>query len=150
MVKCARCHTSSVPFPGTCISAIMAFVQHPAIRQLHVKQVVHRAIRASSVSIHERASILGRFGFLTMGAPTQYSFTLDIGPGGIDGINRQCLTYHYYLPKIDGTQQNIRVRKQEPGGSRDIIDTVTGSPFNGWIKQVVSFNVTQPGYTVIA
>ncbi|CAF4547976.1 unnamed protein product [Rotaria magnacalcarata] len=62
---------------------------------------------------------------------------LNTGANGINGINDQCLTYYYYLLNITGTEQNIQVYKEEAGSSKEIIDTVTSSPWNGWIKQQV-------------
>ncbi len=42
----------------------------------------------------------------------------------------------------------ITVRKEETNGESEIIDSVTNSPFNGWIERKVSFNVQKSGYKV--
>ncbi|CAF4476629.1 unnamed protein product [Rotaria socialis] len=70
------------------------------------------------------------------------------GANGINGINDQCLIYYYYLPNITVTEQNIQVYKEEAGSSKEIIDTVTSSPCNGWIKQHVNCNIAEPGYKI--
>jgi hypothetical protein len=93
-------------------------------------------------------NILGRFGHYNFFAPQTVSFTLNTDSGGTNGTNQQCLTYYYYLPNITGTQQNIKIRIQEPGGNSDQIDYVTNSPFNGWIQRQVSFSTVKPGYKV--
>ncbi|CAF3356102.1 unnamed protein product [Rotaria sp. Silwood1] len=48
----------------------------------------------------------------------------------------------------DGTQHNIKIRKEETGSSMEIIDTVTSSPLNGWIKHQVDFTTITPGYKI--
>jgi hypothetical protein len=53
------------------------------------------------------------------------------------------------LPNISGTQQNIKVRKQEPGDSSEQIDSVINSSYNGWIKREVPFSTAKPGYKVM-
>ncbi len=53
------------------------------------------------------------------------------------------------MPNIPGIQKNIKVRKQEPGGSSEQIDSVINSSYNGWIKREVSFSTTKPGYKVM-
>jgi hypothetical protein len=42
----------------------------------------------------------------------------------------------------------VTVRKDETNGESEIIDSVTTSPFNGWIQREISFNVQKPGYKV--
>ncbi|CAF1957833.1 unnamed protein product [Rotaria magnacalcarata] len=73
---------------------------------------------------------------------------LNTGANGINDINDQCLPYYYYLLNITGTEQNIQVYKEEAGSSKEIIDTVTSSPWNGWIKQQVNFNIAVHGYKI--
>ena len=63
-----------------------------------------------------------------------------------NGVNEQCLIYYYYMANID--EQIITVRKEETNGENQIIDSVTNSPFNGWIERKVSFNAQKPGYKV--
>lgn len=38
--------------------------------------------------------------------------------------------------------------KEEKSGSREIIDSVTSSPFNGWIQRKISFIAQARGYNV--
>jgi hypothetical protein len=96
----------------------------------------------------KQINILGKFGHYNIGAPRNVSFYLNTDSGPINGVNQQCLTYYYYLPNIPGTQQNIKVRKQETGGGSETIDTVTNNSYNGWIKRQVNFHTTAPGYQV--
>ena len=86
-----------------------------------------------------------------MNAPQKTAlFRLDADETGINGAGAQCLTYYYYLPNIPGTDQNIKVIKQEVGDvNNDIIDRVVNSSFNGWIKRQVEYNATQQGYQVM-
>ena len=50
---------------------------------------------------------------------------------------------------MPGLQQNIKVRKQEPGDISEQIDSVINSTYNGWIKREVPFSTTKPGYKVM-
>ncbi|CAF1383358.1 unnamed protein product [Adineta steineri] len=90
----------------------------------------------------------GKFGHFAFAALSKVSFTLDTVLGGTDGINQQCLIYYYYLPKITGTDLSITVRKEEVGDISETIDTVTRSPYNGWIKRQVSFHTSKSGYKI--
>ncbi|CAF0859096.1 unnamed protein product [Rotaria sordida] len=90
----------------------------------------------------------GKFGFYYFVAPKFISFPLNIGSGGINGTNQQCLTYYYYLPNITRMQHSINIRKEETGSSSEIIDNVISSPFNGWIRHQVNFTSTAPGYKI--
>ncbi|CAF4129002.1 unnamed protein product, partial [Adineta steineri] len=72
------------------------------------------------------------------------SFQLMTGSSGIDGINKQYMTYYYYMPIIGG--RRITVRKQEVNGENENIDVITTSPFNGWIKREIQFNAKMRGY----
>jgi len=74
------------------------------------------------------------------------SFQLKTESNGINGIQQQCLVYYYYMG--NGNENIITVRKEEMSGETEIIDSVTSSPFNGWMQREVSFNVEAPGYQV--
>ncbi|CAF0972053.1 unnamed protein product [Rotaria sp. Silwood1] len=82
-------------------------------------------------------------GFQLLNNKTE-TFQLKTEPNGINGINEQYLIYYYYMSSFG--QKSIIVRKEEVGGTNEIIDFVTSSPFNGWIKREISFNATMPGY----
>lgn len=45
-------------------------------------------------------------------------------------------------------EKSITVRKKEVDGTSEVIDFVTSSPFNGWIKRQIIFNATTAGYNV--
>jgi hypothetical protein len=74
------------------------------------------------------------------------SFQLKTESDGINGINQQCLIYYYYMG--NASQKIITVRKEETNGKSEIIDSVTSSPFNGWIQRKISFNAEALGYRV--
>lgn len=95
-------------------------------------------------------NIIGKYGHYNLIAPpASASFTLNTDSGGTNGTNQQCLIYYYHLPNITGTQMNIKIRIQEAGsGSSSMIDTVTNSPYNGWIRREVIFSTIKPGYQV--
>ncbi len=130
----------------------MAFVQHQVIQIQDAHQVNAQNIETiflylglMFIKIH----ILGKFGHYNfLSATGAATFSLNTDSGGTNGTGQQCLIYYYYLPKINGIEHNIIVRKQEPGGSNDTIDIVTNSSFNGWIKRQVSFSTVKPGYKV--
>jgi hypothetical protein len=130
----------------------MAFVQHQVIQIPDAHQVNAQNIETiflylglMFIKIH----ILGKFGHYNfLSATGAATFSLNTDSGGTNGTGQQCLIYYYYLPKINGIEHNIIVRKQEPGGSNDTIDIVTNSSFNGWIKRQVSFSTVKPGYKV--
>ena len=48
----------------------------------------------------------------------------------------------------NATQKSITVRKVETNGEDETIDHVTSSPYNGWIKQEVTYNAKASGYNV--
>lgn len=73
-------------------------------------------------------------------------FQLKTESDGINGVNQQCLIYYYYMGNMD--EKILTVRKDETNGESEIIDSVTSSPFNGWIQREISFNVQKPGYKV--
>lgn len=73
-------------------------------------------------------------------------FQLKTESDGINGVNQQCLIYYYYMGNMD--EKIVTVRKDETNGESEIIDSVTSSPFNGWIQREISFNVQKPGYKV--
>lgn len=73
-------------------------------------------------------------------------FQLKTESDGINGVNQQCLIYYYYMGNMD--EKIVTVRKDETNGESEIIDSVTTSPFNGWIQREISFNVQKPGYKV--
>ena len=103
------------------------------------------------VSLSKSIRLLGRFGHYSIGSPKTISFFLGIRDASeINGTGAQCLTYYYYLPNTRGIQQNIRVKTQEMNNSETIIDTVTNSSFNGWIKRQVDYHTSQRGYEVIS
>jgi hypothetical protein len=74
------------------------------------------------------------------------SFQLNIQSDGINGIDQQCLVYYYYMN--DETENIITLRKQQTNGETEIIDSLTSSPFNGWIQRKIYFNTQAPGYKV--
>ncbi|CAF1102538.1 unnamed protein product [Adineta steineri] len=90
----------------------------------------------------------GKFGYFNFQAPRKVSFTLNTDSGGTSGTDQQCLIYYYYLSNVTGTEQSITVRKQEVGDISETIDTVTHSPYNGWIKRSVSFHTSKSGYKI--
>ncbi|CAF1275671.1 unnamed protein product [Adineta steineri] len=73
-------------------------------------------------------------------------FQLKTETDGINGKGQQCLTYYYYMPVT--TDKIINIRQEEVDGGSVIIDSVTSSPFNGWIVRKVSFNAEAPGYKI--
>jgi hypothetical protein len=48
----------------------------------------------------------------------------------------------------DETENIITLRKQQTNGETEIIDSLTSSPFNGWIQRKIYFNTQAPGYKV--
>ena len=52
------------------------------------------------------------------------------------------------MPTTGDAKHKITVRKGEETSEITIIDTVSSSPFNGWIEQRVSFNSLKAGYNV--
>ncbi|CAF1386847.1 unnamed protein product [Adineta steineri] len=90
----------------------------------------------------------GKFGYFGFAAVSKASFTLNTASGGTPGIGEQCLIYYYYLSKITGTDLSITVRKEEVEDISETIDTVTRSPYNGWIKRQVSFHTSKGGYKI--
>ncbi|CAF4002266.1 unnamed protein product [Adineta steineri] len=70
----------------------------------------------------------GQFGYFNFQAPRKVSFSLNTDSGGIE--------------------QSITVRKQEVGDISETIDTITRSPYNGWIKRQVSFHTSKGGYKI--
>ncbi|CAF1034377.1 unnamed protein product [Adineta ricciae] len=89
----------------------------------------------------------GKFGYFNFGAPEgPLSFVLNTDTGGTNGTGHQCLSYFYYLPTINGTQQNIKIRIKAKDGDSETIDQVMSSPHNGWNERRVSFVTTKGGY----
>lgn len=74
------------------------------------------------------------------------SFQLNTEILKIDKNNQQCLTYYYYMS--DDNEKSIIIRKEESDGRSEVIDSVTSSPFNGWIQRKVSFDVYESHYKV--
>ena len=66
--------------------------------------------------------------------------------GGIDAINQQCLRYYYYISVASPTI--LTVIKQEKQNANETIDSVTGSPYNGWIERKIPFSSNELGYKV--
>ncbi|UJR24878.1 hypothetical protein I4U23_006247 [Adineta vaga] len=92
------------------------------------------------------ACALGKFGSISLLDFTMYSYQLKSKSGFIDGINEQCLIYYYYM--ANSTRNSITVLKQDINGVNETIDNVTNAPYNGWIKQMVSFFAVQSNYTI--
>ncbi|CAF3498100.1 unnamed protein product, partial [Adineta steineri] len=88
----------------------------------------------------------GRFGSTQLLNNDKKVFQLKTETGGINGKDQQCLTYYYYMAVV--AQKIINIRKEEVSGESVIIDSVTSSPFNGWIVRRVSFNAAAPGYKI--
>ncbi|CAF3008516.1 unnamed protein product [Rotaria sp. Silwood2] len=89
-------------------------------------------------------NILGQFGYLEIWANNhKVIYPLNTLSTGINGINQQCLLYYYYMSIIPGTVDKITVRKEEKIGTSTIIDTVTSSPINEWIRRNVTFTSTK-------
>lgn len=90
--------------------------------------------------------LVGKFGNVPLSNNDTLSFQLKVSNDGIDGEGQQCLIYYYYMPAI--ARSNITVKKEEKNGQIDIIDSVSDSPFNGWIKRKINFASTNSGYNV--
>jgi hypothetical protein len=45
-------------------------------------------------------------------------------------------------------EKNITILKAERGSQEEMIDSVSDSPFNGWIRRNVSFTARTPNYKV--
>ncbi|CAF4162787.1 unnamed protein product, partial [Adineta steineri] len=88
----------------------------------------------------------GRFGTIPLANSNKREFQLRTESGGINGKDQQCLTYYYYMGNV--SQKIIEIRKEEVSGESVIIDSVTSSPFNGWIVRKISFNAAAPGYKI--
>jgi hypothetical protein len=118
---------------------------------MHTRFLPHSSEHSSILDCPKLFGVLGKFAYYNMNAPQKtVLFLLDTNSTGIDGAGAQCLTYYYYLPNINGTNQNIKVIKQEVGSVNNvIIDTVANSSYNGWIKHQVDYNVEQRGYQVM-
>jgi hypothetical protein len=46
------------------------------------------------------------------------------------------------------SQTPLRVDKQEKSGAGQTIDSVTGSPINGWVRRQATFTSNEFGYKV--
>jgi hypothetical protein len=90
--------------------------------------------------------LLGKFGYVLLSDDKSYQLKTGSGDGGINGIDQQCLIYYYYMSTAEET--TLTVLKQESKGASEIIDFVTGSPYNGWIQRKVSFVSDALGYEV--
>ncbi|CAF0975800.1 unnamed protein product [Adineta steineri] len=88
----------------------------------------------------------GRFGNIALNNNQTRKFQLKTETGGINGKDQQCLTYYYYMGNVG--QKIINIRKEEVDGGSVIIDSVTNSPFNGWILRRISFNAEALGYKI--
>ncbi|CAF5192669.1 unnamed protein product [Rotaria magnacalcarata] len=89
----------------------------------------------------------GKFSSVSLTDNNKKSFQLKTESGGIDSVDQQCLIYYYYMSSITGTKI-ITVTKEETGGTKEIIDSVTSSPFNGWIQRKILFKAEIRGYKV--
>ncbi|CAF1111175.1 unnamed protein product [Adineta ricciae] len=91
----------------------------------------------------------GQFGYYEFRANAhKISFLLNTPSSGINGVNRQCLIYYYYLTNLPSMVDKITVRKIETIGGSSVIDAVTDSSQNGWIERRVSFNAARTGYKI--
>ncbi|CAF1081578.1 unnamed protein product [Adineta steineri] len=88
----------------------------------------------------------GRFGNIALNNNQTRKFQLKTETGGINGKDQQCLTYYYYMGNVG--QKIINIRKEEVSDESVTIDSVTSSPFNGWIVRKVSFNAEALGYKI--
>ncbi|CAF5091835.1 unnamed protein product, partial [Rotaria sp. Silwood1] len=88
----------------------------------------------------------GRFGSLSLNNNEKRSYQLKTASGGINGVGQQCLVYYYYMGAA--STKSITINKVEMSGSSQIIDSVTSSPFNGWIERKISFNADANGYNL--
>jgi hypothetical protein len=88
--------------------------------------------------------VIGKFAAIQLLDNETKSFQLKTESGGINGIDEQFLTYYYYMSM--GGQKSITITIEEVDGTKEVIDFVTSSPFNGWIERQVTFNVTRPDY----
>lgn len=91
-------------------------------------------------------SSLGYFGFVYLNDDQVKSFQVNIESNTIDRMDQQCLIYYYYMPNIG--EKILNVRKEETNGESEVIDSVTNSPFNGWIQRKISFNIQKSNYKV--
>ncbi|CAF4132690.1 unnamed protein product, partial [Adineta steineri] len=88
----------------------------------------------------------GKYGNIALNNNQMRIFQLKTETGGINGKDQQCLIYYYYMPVVG--DKIINIRQEEVDGGSVIIDSVTSSPFNGWIVRRVSFNAKAPGYKI--
>ncbi|CAF3398443.1 unnamed protein product [Rotaria socialis] len=87
----------------------------------------------------------GKFSSVSLNDNIKKSFQLKTESGGIDSLDQQCLIYYYYMSSMLGTKI-ITVTKEETSGTKEIIDSVTSSPFNGWIQRKILFKAETRGY----
>ncbi|CAF1005126.1 unnamed protein product [Rotaria sordida] len=88
----------------------------------------------------------GKFGSVQLITNDKRSYQLKTGSSGINGIGQQCLIYYYYMDAA--SSKTITVRKMETSGSDQTIDSVTSTPFNGWIQRKITFNAEAHGYNL--
>ncbi|UJR24875.1 hypothetical protein I4U23_006244 [Adineta vaga] len=88
----------------------------------------------------------GRFGYIQLFDTAIESFQLDTRTNGINGTDQQCLIYYYYMSPIG--DKNITIIKEEKGNKEEIIDSVSDTPFNGWIERRVSYFIKIPNYKI--
>ncbi|CAF0904351.1 unnamed protein product [Adineta ricciae] len=88
----------------------------------------------------------GKFGNILLTSNTKRTYQLKTVAGGIDGVNEQCLFYYYYMSNM--TEKVIEVRKEEADGTSEIIDSVTTSPYNGWVIRTIQFNARATNYKI--
>ncbi|CAF0769183.1 unnamed protein product [Rotaria sordida] len=88
----------------------------------------------------------GKFGSVQLITNDKRSYQLKTGSSGINGIGQQCLIYYYYMGAA--SSKTITVRKMETSGSDQTIDSVTSTPFNGWIQRKITFNAEAHGYNL--
>lgn len=148
MESCAISHTESALTCGIHISAMMASALHRKTRELAVQQVILLQKRNFVVS-NVYSFFLGRFAYLNFLQPSSAVFLLNTTSKGVIGKNTQCLIYYYYLPDDTAFDHSIVVIKEERDKQRTVIDTVSSSPWNGWIRRAVNYDTVQPGYQVV-
>lgn len=144
MEKCVHYRTRQVTH-GICTFAIKPPVQQTVVSQAIAHQVEERT---STLPLSDRIHSFdtGSLALQWLTGNSKTSFQLKTPSGYINGTDWQCIVYYYYM-QMDGGKM-ISVRKEEADNTSEIIDSVTSSPFNGWIRRQVAFNVGTRQYKV--
>ncbi len=127
---------------GICIFAIMIIVRQQVIQIVVVEMVGIE----SSILFYVQLILIGKFGTEQLFDTDIRSYELSTPTGGINGTDQQCLIYYYYMSIVG--EKNITILKAERGSQEEMIDSVSDSPFNGWIRRNVSFTARTPNYKV--